>query len=98
LAPCTPSNKNKAVNDWLWAVSFANLSIVTFHHYKYGISFRMFLVSTAETRVERLRFLLRFFPLLDKIWLLKPLLRLILPLPVILNLFIAALLLFILGT
>lgn len=79
-------------------MSFADLSIVTSHHYKYGISFRMFFVSTAETRVERLRFLLRFFPLLDKIWLLKPLLRLILPLPVILNLFIAALLLFILGT
>jgi len=58
----------------------------------------MFFDSTADTRVECRKFLLRFFPLLDKIWLLKALLRLILPLPVTLNLFIAALLLLILGT
>jgi hypothetical protein len=58
----------------------------------------MFFDSTAATIVEWRRFLLRFFPLLDNKWLLNPLLRLILPLPVTLNLLVAALLLFILGT
>ena len=66
--------------------------------YKYGISFRIFFDSAAATSAEWRRFRLRFFPLLDSRWPLKPLARLILPLPVTLNLFIAPLLLLILGT
>ena len=66
--------------------------------YRYGISLRIFFCSTAATVVECRRFRLRFFPLLDNRWLLNPLLRLTLPLPVTLNRFIAARLLFILGT
>lgn len=48
--------------------------------------------------VEWRRFRLRFFPLLDSRWPLNPLARLILPLAVTLNLFIAPLLLLIFGT
>jgi hypothetical protein len=66
--------------------------------YKYGINFRMFFCSTAATVVEWRRFRLRFFPLLDNRWPLNPLARLILPLAVTLNLFIAPLLLLIFGT
>ena len=58
----------------------------------------MFFCSTAATVVECRRLRLRFFPLLDSKWPLNPLARLILPLPVTLNLFIAPLLLLILGT
>jgi len=58
----------------------------------------MFFDSTAETSVACRSCLLRFFPLLDSKWLLKPLFLLTLPLPVTLKRFIAALLLFILGT
>lgn len=65
---------------------------------RYGISLRMFFDSTAETSVDCRSRLFRFFPLLDSKWLLKPLFLLILPLPVTLKRFIAALLLFILGT
>jgi hypothetical protein len=66
--------------------------------YKYGISLRMFFVSAADTIVDWRRRRLRFFPLLDSKWLLNPRARLTLPLPVTLNLFIAARLLLILGT
>jgi hypothetical protein len=59
---------------------------------------RTFFSSTADTVVERRRFLLRFFPLLESKWLLNPLFLLILPLPVTLNLLAAALLVLILGT
>jgi hypothetical protein len=64
----------------------------------YGISWRIFLVSTADTTVARRNFLLRFFPLLESKWLLKPMFLLILPLPVTLNLLAAARLVFNLGT
>jgi len=66
--------------------------------YLYGINLRMFLVSTADTKVDRRNFLFRFFPLLESRWLLKPLFLLILPLPVTLNLLAAARLVFIFGT
>jgi hypothetical protein len=58
----------------------------------------MFFVSAADTIVDWRSRLLRFFPLLDSKWLLNPRPRLTLPLPVTLNLFIAARLLLILGT
>jgi hypothetical protein len=58
----------------------------------------MFFCSTAATIVERRSRLLRFLSLLDSKWLLNPLLRLIFPLPVTLNLFMAALLLLSFGT
>jgi hypothetical protein len=58
----------------------------------------MFFVSAADTIVDWRSRLLRFFTLLDSKWLLNPRLRLTLPLPVTLNLFIAARLLLILGT
>jgi hypothetical protein len=58
----------------------------------------MFFVSATDTIVDWRSRLLRFLPLLDSKWLLKPRPRLTLPLPVTLNLFIAARLLLILGT
>src|SRR5581483_8234175 len=48
----------------------------------YGISLRMFLVSTAATVVARRKWRLRFLFLVERMWLLKPLVRLILPLAV----------------
>jgi len=54
--------------------------------------------STGATVEAWRRFRFRFFPLLDNKWLLNPLLRLIFPLPVTLNLFIAPRLLLIFGT
>lgn len=54
--------------------------------------------STAATVVAFLKCLFRFLFLLDRIWRLNPLLRLILPLPVTRNRFAAALLVFIFGT
>jgi hypothetical protein len=57
----------------------------------------MFLVSAADTKVDRRNFRFRFFPLLESKWLLNPLFLLTLPLPVTLNLLAAALLVFIFG-
>jgi hypothetical protein len=58
----------------------------------------MLRASTAATNVALRKCRFRFFPLLDKIWRLNPLLRLILPVPVTRNRFAAALLVFIFGT
>src|SRR5687767_1995012 len=54
--------------------------------------------STADTNVAFLKCRFCFLPLLDRIWRLYPLLRLILPVPVTRNRLAAALLVFILGT
>ncbi len=66
--------------------------------YLYGISLRIFLVSLTDTVVARRSFLLRFLLLLESKWLLNPLFRLILPLPVTRKRLAAALLVLILGT
>src|SRR5512143_3252711 len=66
--------------------------------YKYGIILRTFLFSTAATRAPWRRCRLRFFPLLESKWLLKPLFLFTLPLPVSLNRFAAPLLVLIFGT
>ena len=66
--------------------------------YLYGISSRMFLCSAAETMVPLRSCRLRFLPLDESKCLLKPLLRLILPLAVTRNLLAAARLVLILGT
>lgn len=66
--------------------------------YLYGINSRMFLCSAAETMVALRSCRLRFLPFEESKCLLKPLLRLIFPLAVTLNLLAAALLVLILGT
>ena len=58
----------------------------------------MFFDSTADTVVPLRRLRLRFFPLVDKIWRLYALLRLILPLPVTRKRLAAARLVLIFGT
>jgi hypothetical protein len=62
------------------------------------MSLRILRDSTAATVVALRSWRLRFFPLLDKIWRLNPLLRLILPLPVTRNRLAAARLVLIFGT
>ncbi len=66
--------------------------------YRYGINLRIFFASLGDTVPAFLSLLLRFFPFPERRWPLKPLLLLILPLAVTLNLFVAPLLLFIFGT
>jgi hypothetical protein len=58
----------------------------------------MLRASTAATVVALRRWRFRFFRLLERIWRLNPLFRLILPEPVTRNRFAAALLVFIFGT
>lgn len=80
------------------SVLLTQYSVLITQHYKYGIRWRTFLVSADETNAPFRSCRLRFFPLLESKWLLKPLFLFTLPLPVILNRFAAPLLVLILGT